>query len=108
MTRQDTDLRVRVVPQNGDALCIEVVGEADFATHLELKAALARIHLGGTGPVRLRLDRLTFCDVLAFRHLVAFASLVRDHHRDLRTFGASYAVRLMSSVHGTDPLLNLV
>lgn len=71
-----------------NALWVHLAGEADLGNHEVLKARLDRLELDGTRAVHLVLSELTFCDLSAFRHLIAFAGRVNAAGRELSAHGA--------------------
>jgi anti-anti-sigma factor len=77
---------------------VHLRGEADLGNHEKLHAALARVQLEGAQAVHLVLTELTFCDLCAFRHLVAFAGRVRAAGRELSAHGACPTVKKVAGL----------
>jgi anti-anti-sigma factor len=71
-----------------NALWVHLRGEADLGNHERLHAGLSHVRLEGAKAVHLVLTDLTFCDLCAFRHLVAFATRVQAAGRELTAHGA--------------------
>ncbi len=86
-----------------NTLWVHLRGEADLGNHEQLHAELTHVELDGADAVHLVLDDLTFCDLCALRHLVAFAAQVRAAGRKLSAHGACPTIqkvaRLLNVAH---------
>ena len=91
-----------------DGLWVHLRGEADLGNHEMLRSGLTGVELAGAGAVHLGLSDLTFCDLSAFRHLVAFAIRVRDTGRDLSAHGACPTIRKVARLLNVSQELNFV
>lgn len=91
-----------------DGLWVHLRGEADLGNHELLRSWLTRVELAGAGAVHLGLSDLTFCDLSAFRHLVAFAVRVRDTGRDLSAHGACPTIRKVARLLNVSQELHFV
>ena len=85
-------LDVETIARN-NALWVHLRGEADIGNHLLLHTGLTQVRLHGAEAVHLVLTELTFCDVYAFRHLVAFARRVRAGNQELSAHGACPTIK---------------
>lgn len=81
-----------------DGLWVRLRGEADLANHETLRSELGRIRLEGAHAVHLVLVELTFCDLYAFRHLVAFAEQVTAAGAEISAHGACPTLKKMARV----------
>ena len=73
-------------------------GEADFTNHHQLRSGLANVDMNGTGAVHIELSRLAFCDLSAFREIVAFAGQANTAGRQVVMHGASSTLRKVARV----------
>lgn len=80
------------------AVWVHLRGEADLANHEQLRTTLTNVKLDGAAAVHLVLNDLTFCDLSAFRHLVAFAKRVRNAGRDLTAHGACPTIKKVAGL----------
>lgn len=82
---------------------VRLRGEADLGNHEQLHFGLTQVQLDGAKAVHLELTELTFCDLCALRHLVAFAAKVREAGRELFSHGACPTIkkiaRLLNVAH---------
>ncbi|MGZ4493859.1 MAG: STAS domain-containing protein [Nocardioides sp.] len=74
-------------------LLVVLRGEADLTNHLDLRSSLAEVELTGADAVHLELSGLAFCDLEAFRQLLAFAIHVRSTGRQVCVHGASSTIK---------------
>jgi len=72
---------------------VHLRGEADLGNHEQLRSGLTQVRLNGADAVHLVLSELTFCDLCALRHLVAFAGRVRNAGRQLSAHGACPTIK---------------
>lgn len=91
------ELEVRTSAE-GDDLWVFLRGEADLGNHELLQVALARIRVDGVAQVHLVLAELAFCDLYAFRDIVAFAGRVRAARIGFVAHGARPMLRTMATV----------
>lgn len=73
-------------------------GEADFTNHQQLRFGLAKVEVNGTGAVHIELSRLAFCDLSAFREIVAFAGQANAAGRPVFMHGASSTLKKVAQV----------
>ena len=78
---------------SGSATGIILRGEADIATLLELRTALASIKPDGMKPVHMYVAELEFCDGGSLRELVRFARDMRQGGHHVTTVGAKPLLR---------------
>lgn len=91
-----------------NALWIHVRGEADLGNHEVLHARLGQVRLDQAKAVHLVLSELTFIDVCAFRHLVAFATRVRSAGRELSAHGACPTLKKIARLLNVSQELHFV
>jgi len=91
-----------------NALWVELRGEADLGNHEQLLAGLARVKLDGADAVHLVLTELTFCDLCAYRHIIAFATRVRAAGRELSAHGASPTIKKIARLLNVTGMLHFV
>lgn len=65
-----------------ESLWVVLRGEADISNHQQLRDELARVDLASARDVHVLLGQLGFCDLLAFRELLAFGRAVRQQGLD--------------------------
>jgi anti-anti-sigma factor len=100
-------LRVETTARE-NALWVHLRGEADLANHEELESALTRVEVDRADAVHLVLTELTFCDLCAFRHLVAFAHRVRETGRELSAHGACPTIKKVAGLLDVAHVLRFV
>lgn len=88
---------LRVVPARS-AATLTLHGELDLANHEQLRADLAAPGLAGIQCVHVDLSSLDFCDVAAFRELVAFAVKVHDDGGRVIGTGAKPTLRKLAAI----------
>jgi len=91
-----------------NALWVELRGEADLGNHEQLLAGLTRVRLDGADAVHLVLTELTFCDLSAHRHIIAFATRVRAAGRELSAHGASPTIKKLAGLLNVAGVLHFV
>ena len=91
-----------------NAVWVHLRGEADLGNHQQLRSELSGVELDGADAVHLVLDDLTFCDLCAFRHLVAFAAQVRAAGRRLSAHGACPSIQKIARLLNVSHELHFV
>lgn len=91
-----------------NGLWVHLRGEADLGNQDILRAGLARVEIYGPHEVHLVLAKLTFCDLCAFRDLLAFAARVRAAGRGLSVHGACPMLRKIAGLLDVTQQLDFV
>jgi anti-anti-sigma factor len=81
-----------------NTVLVHLRGEADLGNHEQLRSGLLQVRLDGADAVHLMLSELTFCDLCALRHLVAFAGRVREAGRQLSAHGARPTIKKVAGL----------
>jgi anti-anti-sigma factor len=87
---------------------VHLRGEADLGNHERLGSGLSQVELDGADAVHLMLTDLTFCDLSAFRHLVAFAARVRGAGRELFAHEACPTIKKVAGLLNVSKELHFV
>ena len=101
------ELSIDTITRN-HGLWVQLRGEADLGNQDTLRATLAEVEIDGIHEVHLVLAKLTFCDLCAFRDLLAFAARVRAAGRELSVHGACPMLRKIARLLDVTQQLHFV
>lgn len=100
------ELDVTTLTAFDDELIVVLTGEADLTNHESLRASLAEVDPTRVRTTHLELSGLEFCDLAAFRQLLAFAGRVRAADRRVFVYGANPTLRKVAGFLGAGDVVD--